>query len=86
MNTTLLNDVIQDIKYELARALKHGEQFSSMHEAYGVILEEVDEFWELTRLKKRDRKAEDIHDELVQISAMAIKGLLSIEHFVGGNI
>ncbi len=52
---------------ELAKArAKHKGSFHSAHEAYGVILEEVDEFWDLV---KSDNK--NMLNELLQIAAMA---------------
>jgi hypothetical protein len=43
----------------------------SLHESYAVILEEVDELWDLVRLKKEDRDPAAVLKELVQIGAMA---------------
>lgn len=51
-----------------------------------VILEELDEFWDITKLKRRDRSREDIRSECIQIAAMAIKAIHSIESFVGGDV
>jgi NTP pyrophosphatase (non-canonical NTP hydrolase) len=42
----------------------------SLHEAYAVILEELDELWELVRRKDRDRNPAAVLRELVQLSAM----------------
>lgn len=78
--------ILIDIVYEVQRAKAHGDKFASMHEAYAVILEELDEVWELTRLKKRDRDPEKIRKELIQVAAMAVKGLQSIDNFVGGKV
>jgi hypothetical protein len=44
---------------------------NSLHEAYSVILEELDELWEQVRLKREERHRGQIYRELVQISAMA---------------
>lgn len=46
---------------------------STMHEAYGLILEELDEFWDLVRLKDGQAKPEDILGELVDIAAVTQK-------------
>lgn len=75
-----------DIEAEVLRSAKHGTEFSNLHEAYAVILEEVDELWDITRLKKRDRNREDIESELIQIAAMAVKALNSLDNFVGGAV
>lgn len=80
------NNLAEDINEELGRASKHGSNFTSMHEAYGVILEELDEVWEITKLKKRDRNAAEIREELIQVAAMAIKAIHSIDNFVGGVV
>lgn len=83
---TIGHDLAEEIDNEVDRARMHGEQFSSLHEAYAVILEELDEIWDITRQKKRDRKAREIRKELIQIAAMAIKAIKSIDNFVGGNV
>lgn len=47
---------------------KHPGKQNSLHEGYGVILEEVDEFWDLVKQQKPDKSK--ILEELVQIAAM----------------
>jgi len=69
----------------IAARAKHGPQRSS-HEAYAVILEEVDEFWEEVKLKSENRSKIRMLHELVQISAMAQRaaedlGLIDPEQF-----
>ncbi len=51
---------------------KHGE-FASLHEAYAVLLEEVDELWDEVKKKEELRDKENIRLELLQIAAMAYK-------------
>jgi len=78
-----LNMNLQCVAIECQGANKqHGATFASAHEAYGVILEEVEEFWEIVKLKrcKRDRSA--MRRELIQIAAMAVKALASMDNFV----
>jgi hypothetical protein len=77
---------IEAIEAEVARADRHGATFASLHEAYAVILEEVDELWEIARQKRKYRRAPDIEKELVQIAAMAIKALHSMPNFIGGSV
>ena len=63
---------IQDILEECRRArAKHGP-FRSQHELYGVLMEEVMEWFETVRLDKPDDR------ELVSIAAMAILGLVEL--------
>ena len=73
------------IDNELEAAKRHGG-FNSLHEAYSVILEELDEIWDITKLKKKDRDANEIKKELIQLAAMAIKAYNSVENFVGGKV
>ena len=54
---------------EQAEAL-HGS-YNSYHEAYAVILEELDEFWEIVRKKTQDRNDNEAYAELVQIAVTA---------------
>lgn len=44
---------------------------NSLHEGYAVILEEVEEFWDICKLKPAKRDRAHLLKELVQISAMA---------------
>lgn len=66
-------DFLKDAEREAARAVSlHGE-FSSLHEAYAVLLEEVDELWDEVRKKKENRLNIQVYNELVQIAASCIK-------------
>jgi len=56
----------QQIEAEIKDARKKFPPFHSQHEAYAVILEELDEFWECVR------HDEDGRAELIQVAAMAI--------------
>lgn len=78
--------IFNQVAGEYERSKMHGEQFASLHEAYAVMLEELDEVWELTRQKRRERAREDIRKELIQIAAMAVKGILSMDNFTGGVV
>jgi hypothetical protein len=76
----------EEIDCELAASERHGVKFASLHEAWAVISEELDELWEIVRLKRRDRESEQLREELVQIAAMAIKAVKSMDNFVGGTV
>lgn len=61
------------VRKEIARArdeLKY-PPMNSVHEAYAVIKEELEEFWEQCRRKPTAREKQEMYKELVQISAMA---------------
>lgn len=64
---------------EVTAALKTHSHFNSCHEAYAVILEELDEFWEEVKKKKQYRNADAMRQELVQIAAVAIKAIISLD-------
>jgi NTP pyrophosphatase (non-canonical NTP hydrolase) len=66
---SLLNEVVDEIE----RAIEQHGGYNSAHEAYGVLAEEVDEFWEEVRKKRKDRSKEDMRKELIQIAAVAVK-------------
>jgi len=57
------------VEAELARArAKHPNPVCNMHYYYAVILEEVDEFWDLVKSQKPEKAK--LLEELVQIAAM----------------
>lgn len=74
------------ISREVERSKMHGDKFASLHEAYAVMLEELDEVWDLTRMKKRDRDPAAIRKELIQLAAMAVKAIESVDNFAGGSV
>lgn len=61
-----------------AAAQKH-KPLNSLHEAYGVILEEVDEFWDEVKKKERFRNPVNVRTELRQIAAMALRTLVDLD-------
>ena len=57
---------------ELLKAIqKHGEGYSSYHEAYAILLEEFEEFWD--EVKKRSPNDLKIREEAIHIAAVAFK-------------
>lgn len=51
---------------------RHGN-FASLHESYGVMAEEFDEYWDEVKKKNPDKKNTRL--ELMQIAAMCLKTL-----------
>ncbi len=51
----------------------HGP-YHSQHEAYAVLLEEVDEYWQ--EVKRRVRTPGRARDELIQIAAVAMRAAM----------
>lgn len=66
-------EAIQD-EYNTARTLF--PKFHSAHEAYAVLLEEVEEFWQ--EVKKKDQSPEAMRKELIQIAAMSMSAVLDL--------
>lgn len=77
MTPTQLNkigDAMESIRSELVRAMhKHGPMHTP-HEAYGVLIEEVDEFFDEVKANDYDRQRK----ELIQVAAMAARGLVDV--------
>ncbi len=65
--------LIEAIMHELSNAREKFKPFISAHQGYAVLLEEVDELWELVKLKPDIRDATAMTKEAIQIAAMAIR-------------
>lgn len=70
-----MKDVVALIVDELSRANKVYKPFSSAHEGYAVMLEEMDELFDEIRKKRPDKSR--MQDEAIQVGAMAIKFIQS---------
>jgi len=77
---------MKTIKQEKEEAREKYGHFNSTHEVYAVLLEEVDEFWELVRQKPQIRtivgykKKENMVHELTQIAAIAQRAIEELEN------
>lgn len=56
---------------EAIRARRHFPKFHSTHEAYAVMKEELEEYWELVK-KNEPTKSIKYEEELVQLAAMCL--------------
>ncbi len=76
------NEVEQAIKKELETAVLKFGIFINWHQAYAVLLEEVDELW--AEIKNKDGNLLNIYQEAIQVSAMskeiAMQALLTIKN------
>lgn len=64
---------------EYQRACKKFGPFNSPHEAYGVIMEEIEEFWHL--VKNHDKSwagPDNMKSEIQAVGAMALRFLLDM--------
>jgi len=67
--------ILKDVRLELQMAVDLNDSMNSDHEAYAVILEELDEYWEEVRKKRCERNEENIVVELRQTAAMCIRAI-----------
>jgi hypothetical protein len=61
------------VRQELEWVRRVHRPMGGLHEAYAIILEELEEFWEEVRKKAKDRSNADMLFELVQVAAMCQK-------------
>lgn len=52
--------------------------FNSAHEAYGVLLEEVDELWDHVKTNQKCRDLPAMRKEALQVAAMALRFALDV--------
>ncbi len=67
------------VKSEIEQANKKFPMFDNPHYGYAVLLEEVDELWD--EIKSKKKSAFRMQEEAIQVAAMAIKFLMSINNF-----
>lgn len=65
--------IADDVAEEFFAATRLFGPFHSAHEAYGILLEEVDELWDEIKAKQGSREPEKIRKEAIQVAAMAIR-------------
>lgn len=74
-------NVVAAVENEIERAKTlHPGDFHGRHEAYAVLLEEVDELWELAKKNPKKMTQEQMaawldamHEEAIQVAAMAVR-------------
>ena len=76
--TDAMNEFLGDVFDEMLSATDKYGGFNSAHEAYGVILEELEEFWDEVKKKRKLRNTENMRKELVQTAAMCMKAAISL--------
>jgi hypothetical protein len=75
----LLYKIGFDVGKELKTAIETHGLFASAHHGYAIILEELDELWDEIKKKKSIRDQENMRAEAVQVAAMAMKFIVSME-------
>jgi hypothetical protein len=71
---------LNDILVEYEKAEKKFGKFASHHEGYAVILEELDELWELIKNNKNqdDEWKLKVRKEATQVAAMAFRFMVDL--------
>jgi len=72
VNSAIMTMEMDLLCYEIVRAKGlHPGDFKNLHEAYAVILEEMDELW--TEIKTKQPSKEKCRTEARQVAAMCIR-------------
>lgn len=69
-------EIMDDVACELWEAREAHGDMKNAHEAYAVIREELDEFWEEVKKKKQSNRA--MMKELIQVAAMAVRAIADL--------
>ena len=77
-NGNRMNQLLWAITDELTTAILKHQSMNSAHEAYAVILEELEEFWEEVKKKRENRSPDRMRMELIQIAAMACRTVIDL--------
>jgi len=73
INEAKLHGLLDAVESEFRRASAKKEKFNSVHEGYGLMLEEVDELWDEVKKKTKLRNNQLMRGECEQIAAMALR-------------
>lgn len=72
----MVDKILKEVELEVKNAMRNYKKFNSSHEAYAVLLEEVDELWDAIRMNQKTdepNRTERIREEAIQVAAMAIR-------------
>lgn len=68
-----IEEILESVLQELARAFAKFPPFHSTHEGYAVILEELDELWTEIKANTPYEPTNRMYKEAIQVTAMAIR-------------
>lgn len=71
--TVRVQELAVEAALEILRAMQMHGPYSSAHEGYAVILEELDELKTHVFMKQNDRDIEEMRKEAIQIAATALR-------------
>lgn len=69
-------EAISLVREEYWSAVGKFPKFNSAQECFGVLLEEVDELWEVIR--KKGHSEAEVREEAIQVAAMALRFLTDL--------
>lgn len=58
---------------EATMAKEKWPPMNSAHEAYAILLEEVDELWDHVKMNQKKRDLKAMQQEAIQVAAMALR-------------
>jgi hypothetical protein len=70
-----MNKILTDVATEIQRAMRLHGPLASAHEAYAVLVEEMDEFWDEVKKRSENRDKLAMRTELIQIEEMACRAI-----------
>ena len=73
-----LRKALLAVSDEAQRAQGIYGSFTSAHEGYAVLLEEVDELWQHVKVKRGQRLTHAMRAEAIQIAAMAVRFIIDL--------
>lgn len=73
-----LRETLSEVAQEVENACTNWPPHNSAHEAYGVLLEEVDELWAHVKTKQSKRDLPAMRKEAIQVAAMALRFALEV--------
>jgi hypothetical protein len=68
-----IKPLLGDVAAEMDRAINKFPPMNTLHEGYAILLEEVDELWDLVKKKQSERPVPEVYEECIQIAAMALR-------------
>ena len=74
-----MDKALNDVTNELQAAIENHGLFTSAHHGYAIILEELDELWDEVKKKRSVRDVKNMRAEAVQVAAMAMKFIMSMD-------
>lgn len=75
--------IMFEIGAELVKADRYGATFATLHDAYYAIDAKQEDLYGVVCEERSQRSSTALRRKLIQVAAMAIKGVLSIDNFVG---